>query len=64
MENTEDLVHRLLERARIRRQIPSRKSVLLGEPDRISALLEEAAAEIKRLRSLIDLRSGGCTWIG
>ena len=37
------LVYRLRERARIRRQIPGRKSVQEGKPDRIADLLEEAA---------------------
>ena len=46
-----DLVYRLRERARIRRQIPSRKSVQENKPDRISDLLEEAANEIQRLRN-------------
>jgi len=45
----EDLVFRLKERARIRRQIDSRKSVQEGKPDRIADLLEEAAEEIARL---------------
>lgn len=49
-DNT-DLVYRLRERARIRRQIPSRKSVQAGELDRIAALLDEAAGEIEGLRS-------------
>lgn len=48
----EDLVFRLRERARIRRQIPGRKSVQEGAPDRIADLLEEAAKEIERLRRL------------
>lgn len=43
----DDLVFRLKERARIRRQISSRKSVQEGKPDRISDLLEEAAAELE-----------------
>jgi hypothetical protein len=60
----EDLVERLRKRAEIRRQIPNRKSVLLGETDRISDLLEEAAGEIERLRYMLELRSGGCTWVG
>ena len=47
----EDLVYRLKERARIRRQIPTRKSVEEGKPDRISDLLEEAAKEIEQLRT-------------
>jgi len=40
---TEQLVASLRKRAEIRRQIPNRKSVLNGEPDRIADLLEEAA---------------------
>jgi len=48
--NEQDLVYRLKERARIRRQIPGRKSVQEGKPDRIADLLEEAAAEIENLR--------------
>lgn len=51
-------------RATVRRQITTRKSVQEGKPDRISDLLEEAAAEIERLNRLLDLRSGGCTWVG
>jgi len=43
---TEDLVERLRKRAEIRRNIPTRKSVQNGEPDRIADLLEEAADEI------------------
>ncbi len=50
MTDTNDLVYRLLKRAEIRRQITSRKSVQEGQPDRIADLLEEAAAEIARLR--------------
>ena len=38
-----DLIDRLRKRAEIRRQIPSRKSVQEGKPDRIADLLEEAA---------------------
>jgi hypothetical protein len=49
-----DLVYRLLKRAEIRRQISGRKSVQEGKPDRISDLLEEAAAEIKRLKEQIN----------
>ena len=45
----QDLVFRLRERARIRRQIPTRKSVQEGKPDRIADLLEEAANEIESL---------------
>ena len=50
MINENDLVYRLRKRAEIRRQIPGRKSVEEGKPDRISDLLEEAANEIERLR--------------
>ena len=46
----QDIVYRLLKRAEIRRSIPTRKSVLMGKPDRIAELLEEAAEEIYELR--------------
>lgn len=49
--DTEDIVYRLQKRAEIRRQIPGRKSVLEGKPDRISDLLEEAAVTITSLRT-------------
>lgn len=45
----QSLVFRLRKRAEIRRQIPGRKSVEEGTPDRIADLLEEAANEIERL---------------
>lgn len=48
MEN--DIVYMLRKRAEIRRQIPTRKSVQEGKPDRIADLLEAAADEIERLR--------------
>lgn len=47
----DDIVYRLRKRAEIRRQIPTRKSVLEGKPDRIADILEEAADEIEELRS-------------
>ena len=47
MSDIKDLIYRLRERARIRRQIPTRKSVEEGKPDRISDLLEEAADTIE-----------------
>lgn len=47
----EDIVYRLRKRSEIRRQIATRKSVAEGKPDRIADLLDEAAAEIERLRS-------------
>jgi len=50
----QDLVYRLRERARIRRQIPTRKSVEEGKPDRIADLLEEAADKIERLQDLVE----------
>jgi len=46
----EDLVYRLRKRANIRRQIPTRKSVMENQPDRIADLLEEAAAELEKLQ--------------
>ena len=49
-----DLVYRLRKRAEIRRQIPSRKSVQEGKSDRIADLLDEAAAEIERLKKVLD----------
>lgn len=49
----EDLVYRLRKRAEIRRQIPGRKSVENGEPDRIADLLEEAADRIEDLEKEI-----------
>ena len=42
------LVFRLLKRDEIRRQIPSRKSVQQGLPDRIADLLEEAAIALQQ----------------
>ena len=51
--NDEDLVTRLHKRAEIRRQIPSRKSVQEGKPDRMADLLDEAADEITRLQNMV-----------
>jgi hypothetical protein len=51
----QDIVYRLKERARIRRQIPGRKSVQENKPDRIADLLEEAAHEIVQLRDISKL---------
>lgn len=45
----DDLIFRLRERARIRRQISTRKSVQEGQPDRLADLLEEAAGRIEIL---------------
>ena len=50
----DDLIFRLNERARIRRQISSRKSVQEGKPDRLADLLEEAAREIQNLKKRLD----------
>lgn len=55
--NKNDIVYRLRKRAEIRRQIPSRKSVQEGKPDRLADLLEEAADEITSLR---DRHTSGC----
>lgn len=49
----ETLIHRLRTRAKIRRQIPNRKSVQEGTPDRLADLLDEAANEIERLQNEI-----------
>jgi len=46
--DTQNLIERLKIRASIRRQIPTRKSVLENKPDRISDLLEEAATYLER----------------
>ena len=55
----DDLVYRLRKRAEIRRQIPNRKSVQQGEPDRIADLLEEAADYIEKRG-----RSEQREWVG
>jgi hypothetical protein len=52
----DDLVYRLRKRAEIRRQIPDRKSVQEGKPDRIADLLEEAADYIEK--------RDGSSWVG
>ncbi len=44
----QDLINRLRTRAKIRRNIPTRKSVQENAPDRISDLLEEAANELEK----------------
>jgi hypothetical protein len=51
----QSLIFRLRKRAEIRRQITSRKSVEENKPDRLSDLQDEAAAEIERLNSVIDV---------
>jgi len=48
----QSLVYRLRKRAEIRRQIPSRKSVVEGRPDRLADLLDEAADELERLQGV------------
>jgi hypothetical protein len=47
----QSLVYRLRKRAEIRRQIPNRRSVQNGEPDRLADLLEEAADVIEQLEN-------------
>lgn len=47
-----EIVKKLETRAAIRRQIPTRKSVAEGKPDRIADLLDEAAQEIRRLEGI------------
>lgn len=49
----QSLVFRLRKRAEIRRQIPGRKSVEEGTPDRIADLLEEAAVRIEYLEQVV-----------
>ena len=49
MSHDVKIVERLRERARIRRQIPTRKSVQNNEPDGLADLLEEAANFIEDL---------------
>lgn len=53
MIDENDIVYRLRKRAHIRRQIPTRKSVIEGKEDRIANLLDEAADEIARLYNVI-----------
>ena len=55
--NEDDIVYRLRKRAEIRLQIPDRKSVQEGKPDRIAELLTEAATEIEILRETLLLHS-------
>ena len=54
ISESQTLQERLRVRAQIRRQIPSRKSVQEGKPDRLADLLEEAADEIDRLREELE----------
>jgi hypothetical protein len=44
------LIYRLRNRAKIRRSIKTRKSVQLGQPDKIANLLEEAADTLERIK--------------
>jgi len=53
----QDLVYRLRRRAEIRRQIPGRRSVQEGQPDRLADLLDEAAEEIELLRNQQQLQN-------
>lgn len=53
----EDIVFRLRKRAEIRRQIPNRKSVIEGKPDRIADLLDEAAEYIEKFREEKDIKT-------
>lgn len=66
MIDENDIVYRLRRRAQIRRQIPTRKSVIEGKEDRIANLLDEAADEIGQLRetkdfylAILKLNAGG-----
>lgn len=53
MTPTQELVTRLRKRAEIRRQIPTRRSVQEGKPDRIADLLDEAADHIGSLQNQV-----------
>ena len=53
---TQDLIERLRKRAEIRRQIPTRKSVQEGKPDRIADLLDEAADCIEAQESKYQMQ--------
>ena len=59
----QDIVDNLRTRASIRRQIPGRKSVQEGKPDRIAELLEDAAAEIERLRDKVVSLTKEIMWL-
>jgi len=54
MSDKNDLIERLKKRAEIRRQIPTRKSVQNGEPDRLADLLEEAANALQEQEDRIE----------
>lgn len=60
---TDDLIFRLKKRAEIRRNIPSRKSVILGEPDKLSNLLEEAGKKLENLSIERDAYKRALTFI-
>lgn len=53
MSEEQSLVERLRIRAKIRREIPHRKSVQEGKPDRLADLLDEAADEIELLERFL-----------
>lgn len=55
-----DLVYRLQTRAKIRRQIPTRKSVQENKSDRIADLLEEAAVRIQQLEAALQGATEAC----
>ena len=62
----QNLIYRLRKRAEIRRQIPGRKSVQEGSPDRIADLLDEASVEIEKLREkcrVLELTLDQDKWI-
>jgi len=60
----QDLETRLRERARIRRQIDTRKSVQEGKSDRLADLLDEAADELKAQRIRIGDLEAELMWNG
>lgn len=59
------LIEKLRIRAQIRRQAKGRKSVEEGAPDRLSALLEEAADRIESLEEQLEIchmEQAGADW--
>lgn len=57
-----NIVHRLMKRAEIRRNIPERRSVQEGKPDRLSDLLDEAAHHILSLEQQIAEESAAAEY--
>lgn len=54
VKKEDDIVYRLRKRAEIRRSITTRKSVQMGERDRLADLLDEAATHIQSLEQKLN----------